>query len=342
MNALLHPELLSASLGSHALFRCADDADETCWRVGQVFRPHRMGVLGRAQRLSAQMDHLRLARLSLNRLSYGASVTIASEPMDNFVMVFIPLAGVVDIRCGHQQVASTPWQPAVVSATQALDMRWGADCDVFILRIERDALDEVCAEQLGHALTRPIEFELAMDPQAEGCASWQSLIGFLTSSTAFTRQAAHWQAMARQLERLVASTLLLGHRHNHSEALRRPGVDAAPAYLRRAEDLMSRSSDQTLTVAALAAQVGVSERTLHAAFRQFRHATPMSAWKMMRLDQVRASLLAAARQGHAVTVAEVALAHGFMHLGHFARSYQARFHERPSHTLGRPAVDQAD
>jgi AraC-like DNA-binding protein len=332
MNPLSHPDPLDASLSAHALFRCADDAEQTCERVGQVFRPHRMGVIGRSQSLAARMDHLRLARMSLNRLSYGASVAISSEPMDHFVMVFMPLAGVIDIRSGHQHLECTPAQPAVVGATQALHMHWRADCDVLILRLERSALEEACAAQLGHALSRPLEFELAMDTRSAGFAGWQSLMGFLASSAAFTGLASAHDGMAAPLERLAASTLLQGHRHNYSDALARPGSDAAPAFVRRAEDWMARHLDQAVSVEDLAAQVGVGVRTLYAAFRQHRNASPMAAHKAMRLDRVRAELLDAARRGQRAVVAEAAAAHGFSHMGHFSQSYLERFGELPSQT----------
>lgn len=330
---LSHPDPLDMSLSAHALFRCADDAEQTCARVGQVFRPHQMGVLGRSQRLAARMDHLRLARMSINRLSYGASVAISSEPMDHFVMVFMPLAGVIDLRCGHQQVECTPLQPAVVGATQPLHMHWRADCDVLILRLERSALEEACAEQLGHALSRPLEFELAMDTRGAGFAGWQSLVGFLAGSASFTSLASARDGMATHLERLAASTLLQSHRHNYSDALARPGSgDAAPAFVRRAEDLMARQLDQALSVEDLAAQVGVSVRTLYAAFRQHRNASPMAAHKALRLDRVRAELQDAARQGRRAVVADAAAAHGFTHMGHFSQSYLERFGELPSQT----------
>lgn len=333
MSTLLQPEHLSQHLAAHALFRGADDAEETCGRVGQVFRPHRMGVLGASQRLSAQMDHLPLARLSFNRLSYGASVSINSEPMNDFVMVFMPLSGVVEIRSGTQRVACTPQQAAVVSSTQPLHMHWRADADVFILRLARRAIEDACLEQVGHQPSHPIEFDLAIDPHAPTFGSWRSLLGFLLGSADFTRMAAAQPLMAAQVERLVASTLLFGHRHSHSAALAAAAGDGAPSFVRRAEDVMAAHAHTPLGIDELARLAGVSVRNLHEGFRRYRDTTPMVASKHMRLNQVRAELLAAARNGAVATVAEVARAHGFLHLGHFARSYLERFQERPSDTL---------
>jgi AraC-like DNA-binding protein len=333
MSNLLQAEQLSRHLATHTLFRGADDAEETCARVGQVFRPHHMGVLGTSQRLAAQMDHLPLARLSFNRLSYGASVSINSEPMNDFVMVFMPLAGEVAIRSGEQRVASSPRQAAVVSSTQALHMEWRADADVFILRLERQAIEDACLEQVGHLPSRPIEFDLAVDSQAPHVGSWQALLSFLLGCGDFTRLAAGQPLVAAQVERQVASTLLFGHRHSYSGALTGHHADVAPAFVRRAEDAMAAHLHTPMRIESLAGLAGVSVRSLHEGFRRYRDTTPMAAWKALRLDQVRAELLAAARHGEPTTVAEVAQAHGFLHLGHFAQSYQSRFNERPSETL---------
>jgi transcriptional regulator GlxA family with amidase domain len=53
----------------------------------------------------------------------------------------------------------------------------------------------------------------------------------------------------------------------------------------------------------------------------------------MRLDRVRAELQASAGVSGS-GVREVAQRYGFLHLGHFAAQYRARFGERPSETRG--------
>jgi AraC family ethanolamine operon transcriptional activator len=52
-----------------------------------------------------------------------------------------------------------------------------------------------------------------------------------------------------------------------------------------------------------------------------------------RLNATRRTLFAAGSE--AITVADVALAHGFYHQGRFSLQYQSAFGERPSVTLRR-------
>jgi len=75
-------------------------------------------------------------------------------------------------------------------------------------------------------------------------------------------------------------------------------------------------------------EVGCSARTLQVAFRQHAGRGPMEFLRELRLDRVRADLTAPGRCG----VREVAQKYGFLHLGHFANQYRARFGERPSET----------
>ena len=333
MAGLMEVEKLSQSLAAHPLFRCADDMEETCSRVGAIFRPHRMGVVGSQQHLNARMDHLRLGRVSFNRLNYASEVTINSEPMGDFMMVLMPIAGVADIRCGAQSVHSTPNLPAVVDAMQPLAMRWRADCDQLIVRIERDAVEAACSAYLGHELTRSLEFELAMDLDTQSLASWQSVVSFLASNEAFVRNANSFPLLAGQAEQLLLCTLLMGQRHSYRDELLNPSPAIAPAYIRRAEDYLAANCEQPLSMAELALHVGVSARSLYAGFQRYRGVSPMVVLKNLRLDRVRRELQMASEQNLSATVTESAMAWGFSHLGHFTSAYQARFKELPSHTL---------
>jgi transcriptional regulator GlxA family with amidase domain len=65
----------------------------------------------------------------------------------------------------------------------------------------------------------------------------------------------------------------------------------------------------------------------------------MAYLRSTRLELARAELVKAGRQGG--SVATVANALGFGHLGRFARDYEARFGELPSHTLCRGSIGQA-
>jgi AraC-like DNA-binding protein len=99
-----------------------------------------------------------------------------------------------------------------------------------------------------------------------------------------------------------------------------------------AEEIMRATSDEALSIAALAARVGVSTRSLQLAFRQYRGAGPRQILEEVRLDAAHARLLSAL-PGDNVT--RIALDCGVTHLGRFSARYRSRFGESPLSTLRR-------
>ncbi|MBT2504085.1 helix-turn-helix transcriptional regulator [Curtobacterium sp. ISL-83] len=91
--------------------------------------------------------------------------------------------------------------------------------------------------------------------------------------------------------------------------------------------------DQPLTVADVAAAVGLSARGLQEGFQRATGRTPTAYLRDVRLDYARHDLL---RGGpDATTVRGVARRWGFTHLGRLAQSYMERHGEYPSTTLRR-------
>jgi AraC family ethanolamine operon transcriptional activator len=87
------------------------------------------------------------------------------------------------------------------------------------------------------------------------------------------------------------------------------------------------------TVVDLCEALGISERTLRYAFQEYVGLSPVAYLRMCRLNKVRAVL--AASDPAKTTVTQVAMRHGFLHLGRFSGDYRRMFGETPSATLGR-------
>jgi len=86
-------------------------------------------------------------------------------------------------------------------------------------------------------------------------------------------------------------------------------------------------------IVEICAHVGVSQRTLEYSFRDLLQVTPIAWLRILRLNRARRDLLRPLHAG--ATVTEVAVRHGFLHLGHFACDYRRQFGESPSATLRR-------
>jgi AraC-like DNA-binding protein len=100
----------------------------------------------------------------------------------------------------------------------------------------------------------------------------------------------------------------------------------------RAEAWLRQNLTEPPPIAVLCEELGVSERTLHHAFRDHLDATPKAYLKALRLNAAHGDLL----RGTAKTrVTDVALDWGFGHFGWFSQDYRRLFGETPSQTLQR-------
>ena len=86
-------------------------------------------------------------------------------------------------------------------------------------------------------------------------------------------------------------------------------------------------------LADAAAAARLSMRGLHDQFHRWLGITPTQYLRNVRLDHVRADLIAAREEGRPDGVAEVARRWGFAHLGRFSGVYATAFGELPSTTL---------
>lgn len=93
----------------------------------------------------------------------------------------------------------------------------------------------------------------------------------------------------------------------------------------------SLAVDVVPSIVDICAVVGVSERTLQYAFRDYVDMSPITYLRRCRLNRVRATLRTSDPQ--TTTVTQIAMRFGFLHLGRFAEDYRQLFDESPSVTL---------
>jgi AraC-like DNA-binding protein len=316
-------------LSRHRIFHTTD-MDEARNLVAKVYAPHDLNYAGQpGKQLDTSMSHVPLGQISLNRLRYGARVNIDVECLGSFLLVMMPIAGSVQIRCGNQQILSTPQLASVISPTLPMQETIEADCDQIMVRIERELLERTCAQHLGQELQQPLRFDLGMEMSAN--PGWKSLMSYLIAEADHGSSCLQIPLLRAQLEQLVATTLLLGHGHNYRAALCQPVKAIVPSHVKRVEEYISAHAAEPLTVAGLAAYAKVSASSLYAGFRDFRNSSPMAYLKHVRLQRVNQDLHNADQASE--TVAQIALRWGFRHLGHFATDYKKMFGESPSDTL---------
>jgi transcriptional regulator GlxA family with amidase domain len=215
---------------------------------------------------------------------------------------------------------------AVFSVVGPVTMRWSADHAVLCLTIGAGALERHLARMTGREAGGPIAFTPAMTLTSGG-ASWRGVLQTLLDLA--ERPCAPSPLVTAEIEAAVMTTLLLTQPHAYSGVL----LSEPPApgkVVAAATEVMRDRAGGRLTVAEIAQQVGVSERSLQLSFRRQLGMSPRERLRDLRLDQVRRELLATSAQDKSVS--RIAADWGFAHLGRFAASYRRKFGENPSQT----------
>lgn len=308
------------------------DPDEARERVAKVFCSHDLKVAGRGSKVDTSMQHAPIRGVSVNRLRYGPTVEIDVGCLEDFLLVTMPMQGKADMRCGNQEIQSNPRCGCVVSPTQYLSQTVYDGCDQIMVKIDRSLLENTCAQHLGHALRKPLEFRLGMEMSSQGGVSWQALVSWLVAELERGAPTLRSSLAAAQIEHLLVTTLLTAQPNNYSDELANPPQSIAPRHVRRVEEYIHAHADKDLTIGDLAAYAKVGTSALFAAFREFRNTTPMAYLKSVRMQRVHDELRDPASPD---TVTCVAMRWGFHHLGHFAADYKKRFGENPSKTRER-------
>jgi AraC-like DNA-binding protein len=302
-------------------------------RLAQVYSPHRLRVLGRADEFSMSLRTGGVGSIALSMLSFNAEVELAQRASESFYLVTTQLRGRSQIDVGRDRGGSGGGGAGLVvvdSATRDVVKRFSADSQRLHVRLGRNELAALCAQLLGQGDVCPPEFEPVMTAGGPAQRRWLAVAQLLLDHACSPLDPLLAPRVHRQLAELAMLTLLTEHRHSHSERLRAPVPSLSPRHVRAAEEHMRAHAGEALTLADMARAASVSIRTLSAGFQAWRGTTPMRHLREMRLTGARDDLM----RGRAA-VSDVALRWGFGHLGRFAADYARRFGEPPSATLRR-------
>jgi AraC-like DNA-binding protein len=237
--------------------------------------------------------------------------------------------GTGSVRQGGKQAQWQRGSTIPISPNLPTMLDFGQQFATIALKLHRQRLELLCSRWLGHPLDEELRF--ALTPFSDTLQhTWNSTLPLLESS-GFGGNALP-QAAEAALEEFVFTLLLKGHPHNFSEELEQPERRPGSRLVRRAVQFVEEHANSAPTASEVAAGIGVSVRALQEAFRDWRQVTPTEYLRSIRLQRARDALLQA---NPSTTVTDVALDHGFFHLGRFSQHYKVAFGESPAATLAR-------
>ena len=279
-----------------------------------------------------------LNQLTIYLLRYGAEVEVTPRPFDDFSLVHTSLIGGAEIECDGLKFTLPEGRSAVLSPRRRVQLRWYPGTQQLILKVP-------------HALVQEL-FDVNMEAVANFApgfvvdrglnSQWSLIIQSLLNVISLQPDTALDKLWIDHLERNVAM-FLLAHQPQAEQMLQtkhdvqslKP-VGAKEALLwsgdsRRMNAIMEYMDARLgapLSLEDIANAANVSTRTINELCRKHHGVTPMELLRNMRLDAVRARLLAQPDLG----VTETALTFGFGHLGRFSGYYFDRFGELPRQT----------
>lgn len=264
---------------------------------------------------------------------YGTELSAQVIGHEDAYQVNIPLHGALDMSVARTEFTATPEAAAVIGPVGLVGFRgWRTVAEqLFMLKIDRRALERELDRLLGRDTAGAIRFEPLLDLRTGPGARWLSLARPIVDDLG-SGEGLVWNPLfAAQFSSTLMMSLLLAADHNYRDDLDARSRPAQPATIRRAVTFIEEHAHDPITVPLIAAAVGCSVRTLHRGFEEHLDTTPVAYLTRVRLDRTHRELLAATPE--LASVSDIASRWGFEHLGRFAARYRSAFGKLPSHTL---------
>ena len=263
------------------------------------------------------MDFVRIGRLGIGTISFGTAIQVDVEAVDGYFLMMLCVAGNAEVHAAGKKIVVDDQHAVIRAPGESFSALLSPDCEQLIMRIDPASLSDEAASIIGA--------ETSVSLASGAMRAWKEQLKLVASSEDLLSIAAHNPTVGAQVESLLVG-LLCGHDAGQGVS-DRPAI--APQFVRRAEEFMAAHFAAPIQLSEIASAAGVPVRTLSEGFLRFRHTSPISLLRQIRLDRARQIIRESTPE---LRVATIALDCGFTHLGRFAQGYRDRFGELPSET----------
>lgn len=312
---IMRSDLRLPALRRHRLFESAD-LDETRELISRVMQPHSLLPQGNAHGRS-HMDFVQIGKLGIGTISFGGAIQVDVEAVDGYFLMMFCVAGNAEVHAAGRTIVVDDQHAVIRAPGESFNARLSPDCEQLIMRIDPASLSDDTATLIGP--------ETSVSLARGSMRAWKEQLKLVASSDDLLNIAARNPIVGAHVESLLIG-LLCDQEAGHGIS-RHPAI--APQFVRRAEEFMAANLAAPIQLTEIAGMAGVPVRTLSEGFLRFRHTSPISLLRQMRLDHARQIIRESTPD---LRVATIALDCGFTHLGRFAQGYRDRFGELPSET----------
>jgi AraC-like DNA-binding protein len=314
-------------LDRHPLFH-SKDLDETRAIMGSHWAEHKVNVT-EGTTFETTVNHAAIGSARMTYVRCPTQLQVSSSPLlDSYIIYLMKTGAAKHVLDGRLSVATQ--QIAVVQCPgQQVEMSTTA-ARCLALDFPRELVERGVASR-NYSLPDFHRFGHTFDlesPSGRALCRW-------TDWTASELNRADSALALNSANDLIAQSLLSLFLDSIGTSM--PSNTSSDGQLGQVrfselESWIRANLQMPLSVDTFAEFAGVSTRAVQSAFRRYRGCSPTQFLCRVRLEEVRRQL-ELPQAGASVT--QIAMNHGFFHLGRFSKVYRERFGERPNDTLRR-------
>jgi AraC-like DNA-binding protein len=260
-------------------------------------------------------------RMSLRTVRAAVDFRGESRTDDEFHVIWLR-SGSTSFSHRGEHVDLQPGVPVVMPIGDTWEMHH-RDISLNMVQLDRRFVTALAGDP-------DFAFEPLQRPTTEGVRVWQDAVR-RNSSTWLDRGADLGSVARRDIAESFARAALTAFPRREVWRASVAGTGPEHERLRRALEFVHAHAAEAIGTPEIAMAAGLSPRGLQQSLRRHLDQTPGELLRQVRLDGAHAELRRADRDE--VSVAEIARAWGFGHLGRFSAAYRVRFGELPSESL---------
>ncbi len=290
-------------------------------------------IIGKDHEVNASLRAVSFSGLRLMHGTYGDVLTRAQahEHEEDTRLLFIMTGGTARINHNGEEFDISTKTGLMRDTSVPLTGHQDAFAS-FVIPMSNDALKKHASAILGDD---PCGLDMTFDPQLDlstsGGQHLRNTVHYIADALNGPLRGIDNPLMLDSLKDLLLTSVLSLLPNSYSDLLHDQSVSKVmPYHLKRARDYIHAHAASAISLETLATHAGCGYRTLQVAFNEFYSMSPMAYVKYVRLTFAHEDLRCA---DDGVTVREVALKWGFIHIGWFAKCYLEQFGILPSQTL---------
>jgi len=268
----------------------ADTLDEATSLVRAAICPHRLRVNEPPRKSVVFLSSLDLGACGLTSLKYGFDVDIDAGCIGDTYLVKWTLAGQGQLWSGDRSAITSPRSLVITEPTERTKIYMSAECQHLTVRVSRRALLETLTAKLKRPPRKALQFNLEIPMDSDFARAWCELVAHICHVSATAPAALANEGVRRQYSRTLMEIMLSAAPHNHSDSLDESSNRATAWHVGRARDYVHDHLSEGISVADIAARVGVTPRTLQNGFRKSFNLTPAEYIRRARVDALHRAM----------------------------------------------------